>query len=90
MSKGLGKLKIIRHIHDSECGKDETMDKDFDIIEKELKALEIITNNFGIMVYYSRHRETGYEMSMQDSDNHDLFTMITEEDYNLLKEILWN
>ena len=40
--KGLRKLKIIRHIHDMECGKDERIDKDFDIIEKDLKALEII------------------------------------------------
>ena len=40
MSKGLEALKTIRHIHDMECGKDESINKDFDIIEKELKELE--------------------------------------------------
>ena len=40
MSKGLEKLKTIRHIHDMECGKDESINKDFDIIEKELKEYE--------------------------------------------------
>lgn len=40
MSKGLLKLKIIRHIHDMECGKDERIDKDFDVIETELKEHE--------------------------------------------------
>lgn len=42
MSKGLEKLKTIRHIHDTECGKDESINKDFDIIEKELKEREYL------------------------------------------------
>lgn len=36
MSKGLESLKTIRHIHDMECGEDKSINKDFDIIEKEL------------------------------------------------------
>lgn len=39
-NKGLEALKTIRHIHDMECGEDERINKDFDIIEKELKRLE--------------------------------------------------
>ena len=40
MSKGLEKLQIIRHIYHSEYGEDVSMDKDLDIIEKELKEYE--------------------------------------------------
>lgn len=42
MNKGLEKLKTIRHIHDTECGKDKSIDKDFDIIEKELTEYQEI------------------------------------------------
>ena len=44
MNEGLEKLKTIRHIHDMECGKDERINKDFDIIEKELKNKEKYEN----------------------------------------------
>ena len=37
MNEGLEKLKTIRHIHDMECGEDASINKDFDIIENELK-----------------------------------------------------
>ena len=37
MDKALETLKTIRHIHDSEHGKDQSMDERFDTIEKELK-----------------------------------------------------
>ena len=40
MSKGLDKLQIIRHIYHSEYGEDISMDKDLDVIEKELKEGE--------------------------------------------------
>ena len=46
MSIGLEKLKTIRHIHDMECGKDESINKDFDIIEKELEDLDTIKEIF--------------------------------------------
>ena len=42
MNKGLEALKTIRYIHDMECGKDNSIDKDFDTVEKELKAFDII------------------------------------------------
>ena len=42
MSKGLEALETIRHIHDMECGKDESINKDFDVIEKELKDYQEI------------------------------------------------
>lgn len=48
MSKGLDKLKIIRHIHDTECGEDESINKDFDIIEKELKDFEWLKSKVSI------------------------------------------
>lgn len=46
MSKGLEKLKTIRHIHDSECGEDESTNKDFDIIEQELKMAYLVKRLF--------------------------------------------
>ena len=42
MSKSLEVLKTIRYIHDSEHGQDKAMNENFDTIEKELKALDII------------------------------------------------
>lgn len=40
MSRGSDKLQIIRNIYHSEYGEDISMDKDLDIIEKELKEKE--------------------------------------------------
>ena len=40
MSKGLEALKTIRYIHDTECGEDKSINREFEIIEKELESLE--------------------------------------------------
>ena len=76
MIKGLEALKTIRHIHDMECGKDESINKDFDFIEKDLKALEIIKKyyNFAENRFYPFARKT------LKKENH--------EELNLLKEVL--
>ena len=57
MSKGLEKLKTIRHIHDMECGKDESINKDFDIIEKELKRLDELDNGAYVSIHINRYSE---------------------------------
>ena len=80
MSKGLEKLKTIRHIHDMECGKDQAIDNDFDIIEKELKEhekdkkmLEIFKNALTI-----EHHEIPLEL-INSSDIHEFISGITKQ-----------
>ena len=65
-NKGLEKLKTIRHIHDMECGEDESINKDFDVIEKELKAFEIISKAYGD---YANHKISEYELIMIVGEN---------------------
>lgn len=85
MIKGLEALEKLKN---DECIVEEHYNECYEDIEKELKALEIIIKKLKIDVYHSRHRETGYEMNVIDSDKNDLFTMITQEEYDLLKEVL--
>ena len=80
MSKGLEKLKTIRHIHDMECGKDQAIDNDFDIIEKELKEhekdkkmLEIFKNALTI-----EHHEIPLEL-INSRDIHEFISGITKQ-----------
>jgi len=102
MNKGLEKLKTIRHIHDMECGKDESINKDFDIIEKELKALEIIKDkkvNVPNLIALFKS-QTSYEEYEQLWDNDIRWQLtknwdiqfsrrkLTQEDWDLLKEVL--
>lgn len=84
MNKGLEALNTIRHIHDMECGEDESINKDFDIIEKELKALEIIKNKDVDVEYFKIKKDKG---SLEDY-NVRLYDELTQEEYDLLKEVL--
>ncbi len=67
MSDGLWALKTIRHIHDIECGEDESINKDFDIIEKELKdrdnALKTISD---IIRDFNRVEFLSAEIALQE------------------------
>ena len=80
MSKGLETLKTIRHIHDMECGKDESINKDFETIEKELRALEIIKNVKGLIEEedFCEHNGKYYFFANE----------VNKETYDLLKEEL--
>ena len=77
MSKGLEALKTIRRIHDMECGKDESINKDFDIIEKALKALEIIRDRL-IVEDKGGYIQVVCEFSIPSKS----------KEYDLLKEVL--
>ena len=82
---GLEKLKTIRHIHDMECGKDKTIDKDFDIIEKELKALEIIKEKkVNCYLLINSENLKDYNECVDDTTE----KRLTQEEYDLLKEEL--
>lgn len=80
MSKGLEKLKEIK---DDVVGEyiDEYKEH-FDIIEKELKALEIIknkiTNKDSSKVFYPFYKDL----------KGDFHIVLTQEEYGLLKEVL--
>lgn len=87
MSKGLEKLKEIRDI----CsGMTNVFDEDLDVIEKELKALEIIKKYkrkeylFWIMEEYST-----WEDYLEHCIKSDIRPYIKKEEYELLKEILY-
>ena len=83
MSKGLEALKTIRYIHDTECGKDESINKDFDTIEKELKVLEIIR--------YKRVEVKEFIVNNITLERYNYlysWKSLNQEEYNLLKEVL--
>ena len=86
MSKGLEKLKTIRHIHDMECGEDESINKDLDIIEQELKALEIIKEKKVNVMLFISLKDIGLERYNKcfEAEEHQL----TQEEFDFLKEIL--
>ena len=98
--KGLETLKTIRHIHDMECGKDQAMDNAFDIVEKELRSLEIIKNSGLNMFHIDLIRAC---KTYKEYEKQFLFTMAigkrrddafkfeimrNEDDFNVLKETL--
>ena len=86
MSKGLEALKTIRHIHDMECEPDKSINKDFDIIEKELEAKDFVFDKLSIKV-----REIHYKdgtIKYQLCFNFIYAIEITKEEYDLLREIL--
>ena len=95
MNKGLEKLKTIRHIHDMECGKDERINKDFDIIERELKALEIIKEKAVNVLMFKAHfviSKPEYEEYQYYLDNCEKYGFsafyLTRQEFDLLKEAL--
>ena len=55
---------------------------------KEMQVLDLIKDNFKISFYHSRHTETGYEMSIEDTDGNIIFNEITKEEHDLLEEAL--
>lgn len=81
MSKGLEALKTIRHIHDMECGEDESINKDFDIIEKELKALYLIRKLGLTEIVYIMC--VNYDAYVENRNN-----PIPKEEFDLLEEVL--
>lgn len=75
MSKGLDTLKTIRHIHNTECGKDKSINKDFDIIEKELKKPQELYN---LIKQKCANAQWDFNMnsaSDPDADIYDLFKL---------------
>jgi len=60
MSEGLDKLKTIRHIHDMECGEDERINKDFDIIKQELEEKETQDDYIKMLEDRINNLETSY------------------------------
>lgn len=95
MSKGLEALKRIGIIHISKGGNrmfDEYLfreyKEEYNIIEKELKALEIIKKkevNFEVFGAFETYKD--YEI-YYDKKFHLIENKLTEEEFNLLKEAL--
>ena len=89
MSKGLDTLKTIRHIDEMEHGKDKSMNNAFDIIEKELKALEIIKNKkVACLLIWLMERHTKECALRLYNEPCDENRKLTKEEYDLLKEVL--
>lgn len=78
MNEGLEKLKTIRHIHDMECGEDERINKDFDIIEKELKESE----NYKVM--YRLEHEKNQQLTQANLKISKALEIIKEKAVNVL------
>lgn len=57
------------------------------IVEKELKALEIINKKFKLHAYKSRHAPSGFELEIEDTYGNCIYSYISEDEYNLLKEL---
>ena len=82
MSKGLEALKVIYELEDLQGGRDAFWES-YRIIEKELKALEIIKGKeVNVFIFlHSADLETYNDMV---EDNRKL----TQEEFNILKEVL--
>lgn len=92
MSKGLEALKEIKeHIH-YDCFLEKDWDR-LDLIERELKALEIIKNKqidiWQLRLCMSFNLTTTKEEQLNEyNKRHATFLHLTQEEYDLLKEVL--
>ena len=96
MSKGLDALKIIYDMEDLQGGRDKFWNA-YRVIEKELKALEIIKKkNVFVWGFIHRIKEIkDFEYTYDYYKTHYgyfhsgyKFELLTQEEYDLLKEIL--
>lgn len=83
MSKGLEEIKTLRTVNKREFDNDKNINKSLDIIEKELKALEIIKNK-SVMVFLLKVCKNINEYNEHTSSVDEL----TQEEFVLLKEVL--
>lgn len=92
MSKGLQALKSLEKIVSKLYGMDIAYDEKtfnlFHTIGKELQALKVFIKSFKCMVYHARHNNTGYEMCIEDEYGNFVYHQITQEEYELLKEVM--
>lgn len=79
MSKGLEEIKTLRGFNQVELNNDKNINKSLDIIEKELKALEIIKD----YNWFSFNEKRGFVVFCND-----IMDIANEEEFNLLKEVL--
>lgn len=83
MNKGLEALKRIRQeTAPNTYNKDFDKEKCCEIIEKELKALDIIRNELPVNVFIIRN-SVDYDHYIEFSDDN-----LSKEQYELLKEVL--
>ena len=87
--KGLEAFEEIKAVMSKLFGDVEKCNKSLDIIEKELKALEIIKEkrvNAIILFHYSNYKTPfKYNRCIMDHDR-----QLTQKEYDLLKEVLNN
>ena len=97
MLKGLKELEKIKELdilYDyemTESGEEYMLEQDIDlyIIEKELKALDIIKNKLLVGCFSKEDNYSNYAMAITMSGDETLKkNMMTEQEYNLLKEVL--
>ena len=84
MNKGLEKLARIKgHFNPKDIANKELFEEDFDTIEKELKALNIISQNFRLvgncLHAKNKYAESGWIFVKELED---------EEEHNAWKEVL--
>ena len=86
MSKGLKALKVLVMSSTTIFNTKEQIDESIKIIEKELKALEIITKKVLVLPFLRLH------LSLYDLKHYnkamDKTHKLSQEEYDLLKEIL--
>lgn len=72
---------------------EETINNLMSIVEKYKKeiikrmTLFDIIKDFKISFYHSRHRDTGYELCIEDNENEYIYKEISESQYEKLKEV---
>lgn len=81
MSKGLEALENIKH-YDTRVGLHE---KDYEFIEKELKAFEIIKTKRVDVIRLFQCFKIG---ALSNYNNFYAYKKLTQEEYDLLKEVL--
>lgn len=92
MSKGLEALERIGKCYVNSESKDlmftDDYGDDYDIIERELKALEIIKKKRVACDLLTNPDVTDYKKYNSHCDKYDFIVPLTEEEFNLLKGIL--
>ena len=78
-------LKELKYVHDTECGEDKSVNERFALIEKELKALEIIKSK-GVAVGMIQLDCVSVKEYNDFIGDKKLY--LTEEYFKFLKEVL--
>ena len=88
MIKGLESLKYLRENKRKHWLDSDKSDECLDVIEEELKALEIIKENFFTFIEFKEEKRGTKTYYLIDFNRGDYKVYLSKEKWNLLKEVL--